>query len=237
NLDHHVRAVQQPEQPPRLVERGRGVVLLVRRDLQADVAVAPLGALVDRPEQVGDCLDVLDRQRLEDLSGGLAGVDERVQRLVVVGAAANRFLEDGRVRGDAGDLAGVDQPRQRAAAQQATADVVVPDALTLLAQLEEGVVRHWPLSLASGFGTSRRLVSRAPAPTITVLLRASLWPKSPGGSAERHSCRRPPGGEAGNPRCCLALPLCVTPSATRSALPGRGSEVCRSSSRSGSQKG
>ena len=67
DLDHQVRPVHPLPEPLGLGQRAVGVVGQVRVDLQADVAVAAVALVVQRPEQVGGRLDVLDRQLPEDL--------------------------------------------------------------------------------------------------------------------------------------------------------------------------
>ena len=74
DLDHQVGAVHPRPQLFCLRQGGGGVVCQVGADLQADVAVAALRLLVERQEQVGGSLDVLDRQGEEDLFGGQTGL-------------------------------------------------------------------------------------------------------------------------------------------------------------------
>ena len=69
DLDHQVRPIDARPQPPRLGDRAGGVVRQLGRDLHADVAVAGVGVVIDRPEDVGGAAQVGDRQPLIDALG------------------------------------------------------------------------------------------------------------------------------------------------------------------------
>ena len=67
HLDQHVGPAQRGEEPPRLGHRAGGVVSQRGADLQADVAVTTVRAVVHGAQQVGGALDVFQGQRLVDL--------------------------------------------------------------------------------------------------------------------------------------------------------------------------
>src|SRR5262249_18454159 len=92
------------------------------------------GLVVDRTEDVGRGLDVFDHQVPKHVLGLLAGAHQLDHRLVVVRRAADRLVEDGRVRGHTGHAL-VAQARKLAGRDQLTADVVQPERLADLAQL------------------------------------------------------------------------------------------------------
>ena len=72
-------------QAPRLGDRRLRVHGEIGRDLEADVAVAALLVVEDRPQHVGRGLDVADREILVDVADtGIALALERCERLVVV---------------------------------------------------------------------------------------------------------------------------------------------------------
>src|SRR6185503_17015082 len=111
---------------------GDGLVRVVGkfgRDLDADKAVFALGAVVDRPEHIGGVADVFDRQRVEDLVGGVFLERHRAKLGIVVGGVGDGLFEDGRVGGQAGDVALVDHLLKVAVFEQDSADVVVPGRL------------------------------------------------------------------------------------------------------------
>ena len=78
-------------------DRPFGIVRQVRGDLQADVAVHPVQALVDGPQDVCGVADVPPGEGLEDLRRGHPGPGRLAQQVVVVRAAGDGLLEDGGV--------------------------------------------------------------------------------------------------------------------------------------------
>jgi hypothetical protein len=134
DLDHHVGPRHPLPEVPRFLEGPFGVVGQIGGHLQAHVAVALLGGLVDTLQHVGRVLDVLHRQALVDLLGGEAGlvVRDLLDRGGVVVAAVDGLLEDGRVRGHASQGVVVEQALQFAPGDQAPADEVEPDRLAVL---------------------------------------------------------------------------------------------------------
>ena len=113
DLHHHIGPVAAVVQV-----LGHGDGLLGRtghrgRDLDRDEAVGALGPVVDRPEDVGGGLNVLDHQLPEHLVRPLALAHQPDQGFVVVGRTGDGLLEDGRVGGDAGQAL-IAQARQLA---------------------------------------------------------------------------------------------------------------------------
>jgi hypothetical protein len=105
DLDHRVGAVDALPQVAGGGERGVGVVRERRVDLEAHEAVGALGPVVDRRQHVGGGADVLDRQRLVDLTRRAAG--ESADPLGIPGTAEHGGAEDRRVRRQAGHTRGV----------------------------------------------------------------------------------------------------------------------------------
>ena len=136
HLDHQVAPPDRVPQVACLGDRGLRVVGDAGRHLDADVAVGAAGLSVDRPEDVGDVLDILAGQQVVDLARGQVGrspADVGDLRVVVV-AAADRLFEDRRVRRHARHAVGVDQPRQLAAGDHVAPDEVQPDGLAVALQ-------------------------------------------------------------------------------------------------------
>ena len=133
HLDHYIGAGQRLPQASGLRNRAGRVVGQAGRDLQADKPIRTFRFLMHGPQEVSRPLDVLDRQRLEERCG--AGVrvlsEPRTQGGVVVGAARDGFFKDGRVAGDAAQPVLLDQALQFAAGEQAAADVVQPNRLSV----------------------------------------------------------------------------------------------------------
>ena len=98
HLDHQVGAIDQRPEAPRRGDRPAGLVGQPRIDLEADEAIASAGALVDRPEQVGDGLNVLDNEGLVDLLSAEPLSSEAGNLVVVDGGAGDRALKDRGVR-------------------------------------------------------------------------------------------------------------------------------------------
>jgi hypothetical protein len=102
-------------EPARLFDRLVGLHRQIGRDLDRDVAVAPLGLLIDRAQRVGALLDVADRQLLKQRTGvEIAGRLGSGDQLVIIVAMPDRLLEDRRVRGDAAQPVIGDQPAELA---------------------------------------------------------------------------------------------------------------------------
>ena len=139
DLHHEVRAIDGAPDAPDLADRSGRVVRERRVDLDADVAVGPFRARVDRREHVRGGAHVVDRERVDDRGGRLAAADERGERGVVVDALGDRLLEDRRVGRQAGRVAVADHRRETAGLQQITRDEVEPGRLAELRERDEGV--------------------------------------------------------------------------------------------------
>jgi hypothetical protein len=145
HLDQHVGAIQRGIEPPRLGDGARGVVGQRGTDFQADVAIDAAGPVVDRAEDVGCALDVLQGQRLVEPGHRHAGRCQLSQGLVIVGAAGDGLLKDRRVGGHP-HHACLDERREPAVVQQPPADVIVPDRLSQFGQFLYPVHLGSPLS-------------------------------------------------------------------------------------------
>src|SRR5688572_1471531 len=86
-------------QMPGLGDRGCGVAGRAWRDFEADEPIQPIAVVVQRPEDIGRRLDVLDDEALDE--GAIADVALRrqgpLQPSIVIAAAGNRLVEDGRI--------------------------------------------------------------------------------------------------------------------------------------------
>ena len=164
HLDHHVGPRHLNEQPARFVERRLRVVRQIRRDLQADVPIDAVRISIDRREHVRGHLNVLHGQAFVDFQcRRRAGFDQRAQGLLVVGAAAQRLLEDSRVGRDAAQPVVLDHRAQITGCDEAAPDVVVPDALAQSPDDKQRIL-HGPCT--RGVTETRRWssASRAPRP-------------------------------------------------------------------------
>ena len=129
-------------------------------DLDRDVAVEPVGLVVDRTQDVERRADVAG----DELPVGRLDVepaaDGAVELLVVLVGALDRLLEDRRVRGEPTHTTG-DPVLEFAAGDPAAADVVEPGALTLLG---EEIVQpgHGSSGRDSGLGRIRIRAGRGP---------------------------------------------------------------------------
>ena len=162
HLDHHVRAIDQPEEALRFGDGRFTVVLDAGRHLEGDVAVDGAGRLVDGTEGIGGELDILGGESDEGVVGvGLAHADDRLESLLIVARLGDGLVEDGRVGGHARDAAVGDHTVDLTGTEEPAADVVEPDALAVLDELlrREG---HVSLRQARLRGCARRGRRRAP---------------------------------------------------------------------------
>ena len=119
-----------------------------RRDFERDPAVDTAARVVNRPEQVGGLRQVCQREFEEDALVRQAARAEALDRVVVEPAAANRIVEDRRVRGQPGHRQLGNVARQGAVRQHFAGDVVEPEALPQIVQLAGVGVHHF--SFATG---------------------------------------------------------------------------------------
>ena len=103
-------------------------------DLNRNEPIRSAAGFVDRAENVGRGLDVLEHQIPQHLVRSSPGIHQFGQRRVVIGRAANRLLEDRRVRRDPGEPR-VTQPGELARSNQFATKVVQPQALALSGEL------------------------------------------------------------------------------------------------------
>src|SRR6266511_5144126 len=126
----------------RLRHRLLGVEGKQRADLDAYPPVHVVGLVVAWAQDVTGHADVVGREALVDRRRAVAGLGQRPDVIVVVGAAGDGLLEDRRVGRDADDGVVVDQLLQPTGGDQAPADRVEPDTLAVRMQLKERVFRH-----------------------------------------------------------------------------------------------
>lgn len=114
-------------------------------------------AVIDRAQHVGGVLDVLDRDRLEQIGHGpVAALQRLADRGVIFVRAADRLFEDRRIGGHALDAVGVDQPLQVALGDEATGEEVQPDGLSVLFQFFDGIHDAFYLQACGRRGFPRR---------------------------------------------------------------------------------
>ncbi len=134
DLDVEVVALRLLVQLRGLGDSGLGVVGEQGRDLERYPAVYPIGADVDRREEVGGVAQVGKRQLEEEILGR-GGGGARLGDLLVVGVALrDRLVEDRRVGGEPGDRQTVDVAAEDPLAEHLARDVVEPEALPQLVQ-------------------------------------------------------------------------------------------------------
>ena len=207
DLHHHVRPPAALAQVLGHPDRAARVVGERRRDLDADESVLALCLVVDGAEGVGRRLDVLDHQLPQHLGRLLLLTHQLDHRLVVVGRAADRLLEDRRVGGHAGQ-AFVAQSGQLAGADELAADVVEPQGLTDLLQLLDRVrfglgSRRHHFACASLVAAATMLLLEIPAAFIS----SSGLPDSGNSLTARWTTRG--GGSAANASSTAApMPPC-----------------------------
>ena len=142
HLDHQVVAPDQLPQPARLGDRVLGAQRQIGRDFERDVAVHLVGRVVDRAQQVGRVLDVLDGERLVDgLRVQVALGRQLLEARVVVGAVAHRLLEDRRVGRHALQPVALDQGLQAAILEELALNEVEPRRLAELLERLQRVGR------------------------------------------------------------------------------------------------
>ena len=160
-----------------------GVAGQLRGDLDGHVAVDAVAGVVDRAEEREGALDVVDHEVP-------VGVGDRRRRrptsvaelLVVVGARADRLLEDRRVRGEAADAAVDPALASSPLGEPAPAEVVEPRALPELVQLVQA------RRVAScGRPPGPRAARRARSATCSGVKPSSASTCSPGAEAPKRS--------------------------------------------------
>ena len=135
HLDHYVGAIQAREKLLGFFDGRLGVVGEKRRNFQADEPVRAIVSVVNAAQHVGGIANVLHDDFFVNLRDAAAATRQFFQLLGVVLAAADGFLEDSRVRGDAAEAIFVDEALEFAGGQQRTAHLVEPNALTQLMKL------------------------------------------------------------------------------------------------------
>ena len=136
NLDHHVLAADGLPQPARLFERALGVAGEIGRDFEADVAVAPFRAFVDRTQKYRrhpGCRGWREFRKRPLASRSVRGRREFSKSSYSV-LPAMAFSKIVGIGSHAAQAIFVDQALQFAAGEQVAADVVQPHRL---AELQE----------------------------------------------------------------------------------------------------
>ena len=134
DLDHHVRAIDRLPVVAGRRDRAVGVARQVRSDLERDEAVTAAGLLVHRGEHITGRLHVGHGERVVDLLRALVGARHLLDRVVVVGGAEDRLLEDRRVRGHAAQALLLDHALELTTGDQRAPELVEPDAHSRLGE-------------------------------------------------------------------------------------------------------
>jgi hypothetical protein len=111
-------------------DRGGGVHRQIGRDLDRDIAVLAIEAIIDWAQRIAGVLDVLDRQAFVSGLDGRVGLRQIGLELIVIGIGmTDRLFEDRRVGGDAGQPVLRDQLLQPALVHELAIDEIQPDRL------------------------------------------------------------------------------------------------------------
>src|SRR5919106_215084 len=106
----------------------------MRRYFQAHEAVGAAGLVVDSPENIRRHLNIFDGKMFVKTSRLRSSIlnQKFTQSIVVVRAAGDRFLENGRVARHSANAVLFDQALELAGANEVTANIVEPNRLSLL---------------------------------------------------------------------------------------------------------
>ena len=140
HLDHQIVAADRVPQPTGLDHRGVSVHRQIGRDFEADISVLALGRVVDRAERVRRVLDILDRKPLVERHDiEVAGTFGRLQRGIVVGAAADGLFKDRGIGGDAGEPILLDELFETALGDKPAGEEIEPYGLPIIMQALERI--------------------------------------------------------------------------------------------------
>src|SRR6185312_6615301 len=110
-------------------------------------------AVVNRAKHVCGVLDVLDRERLEQVGdGAVALLQGLADRAVILVRTADRLFEDRGVRRHPLDAVGIDQRLEVALGDEPTSEEVQPDRLAMVFECFDGI--HGACSVRSVFWVS-----------------------------------------------------------------------------------
>src|SRR6266850_982501 len=129
DFDHDVRAIHGLPQASSFGERGFGIEAKERRNLQADVTVAPLRLRIYRFEYVARILHVANRDFFEDAVGVELLRFRRQENIVVELASRDGLLENRRVGRHPAQSVVINVFLQLTAREQVPANVVHPGRL------------------------------------------------------------------------------------------------------------
>ncbi len=160
HLHHQVLPLDVLPEPFGFRNGPLGIHRQIGRDLEADETVGAVQAVVDRAQHVGGVLDVLDRDRLEQVGdGAVARLQGVTDRAVILVRTADRLFEDRGVRRHALDAVGVDQRLEVALGDEAAGEEVQPDRLAMVFECFDGI--HGACSVRSVFWVSGTFGGRA----------------------------------------------------------------------------
>jgi hypothetical protein len=132
----------------------RGVVGQCGRHFEGDESVAAAVGIEDSAKVSSGDAKVFDGEFEEQILVGEATPQVQFDRVVVIGTARDRALEDRRIRGETRDAEFVDLAREGSAGQQLARNVVEPDSLPGVAQLPQ--CRHGRLLGIRVLGSATR---------------------------------------------------------------------------------
>jgi hypothetical protein len=144
DLHVEIPLVDELVQPFRLLEGLVALVGEIRVDLDGDEAVDTVGAVPGRAHEIAGVLDVLGREREEDLLDVVVALELRAELVVVPLSGGERLLEDGRVRGDADHCILVHESGEMAGLEHLSRKRIDPDADAVLRKLMQAATRHSP---------------------------------------------------------------------------------------------
>src|SRR4029434_9530635 len=133
DFNHDVGPCHRSPQTFRLLDSALGVMGQMRRDLEADVTVGAVGLVINNAENIRRHLNVLDGQSFVKIPHIRLWVlcQQCAQRVIVIGAAGDGFLENGWIAGDAANAVLFNQPLQLAGANEIAPNVIEPNGLSL----------------------------------------------------------------------------------------------------------
>ncbi len=139
DFNHQVIPPDGMMQPEGLVNALLRTIGQVWGDLQTDVAVASLRAHINRIEEIGRILNIPNGQRFVDLLDVQGAVRKLPDGRRIVRAAADAFLEDGRIGSDPHQPVALDHGLQLAGEDHPPTDIVEPGGLSQRTELDEWI--------------------------------------------------------------------------------------------------
>ena len=144
DLHEQVRAIDQPVEPRRLLERALAVVCKLGVHLERHAAVDTVRPLPGGQQEVTRAPHVLDGEREEDLFRVVLALENLAELIVVPAAGGQRLLEDRRVGGHPHHRVLALQPLELPRLEHLPREGVHPDAHAVGRKLVESAPCHLP---------------------------------------------------------------------------------------------